>query len=94
MQSRLDDDISDSESSFYNALDHLRQLNLSPAFLGFANKARGLSASVPLLVHHSHEIVELWIEAAKEADDNGLTALFECVCFYATTIVALDLFFQ
>jgi len=80
-QSKLDEAISDSESYFHNALDHWRQLNLSPAFLGFANKVQGLSASVPLLVHHSHEIAELWVEAAKEADDNALRALFEFVSF-------------
>lgn len=34
---------------------------------------------MPLLLHHSSEIVALWIEAAEKADDDALRALFEYV---------------
>ncbi|KIJ57999.1 hypothetical protein HYDPIDRAFT_44676 [Hydnomerulius pinastri MD-312] len=47
--SKLDHGIADNESHFYVSLQQWRQLNLSPAFVQFANKADLLSASIPLL---------------------------------------------
>ncbi|KAF8589508.1 hypothetical protein K439DRAFT_362878 [Ramaria rubella] len=76
-QSRLDNDIADSESHFNLALDHWRQLNLSSAFLRFSTQAHNLSASVPLLLHHFEEIVDLWINVTKQADDDTLRALLD-----------------
>ncbi|KAF8514623.1 armadillo-type protein [Gautieria morchelliformis] len=75
--SRLDDDIPDSESHFNRALNQWRQLNLSPAFLHFAAQVHGLSVTVPLLLHHCDEIVDLWIDATKQADDDALRALLD-----------------
>ncbi|KAF8525998.1 hypothetical protein BU17DRAFT_83502 [Hysterangium stoloniferum] len=77
LQSRLDDDIPDSDSHFQHALNHWQQLNLSPAFLHFSAKVQPLSASVPLLLHHSEQIVNLWIETVKDANDDALKALFD-----------------
>jgi U3 small nucleolar RNA-associated protein 20 len=39
-----------TSSHFYASLTHWRQLNLSPAFLSFAGKAEGLSASMGMLL--------------------------------------------
>jgi U3 small nucleolar RNA-associated protein 20 len=67
----------DNDSHFHGALDHWRQLNLSPAFILFANQADLLSASMPLLLHHWHEIIDLWFGALEAADDEALRALLE-----------------
>ncbi|THG95629.1 hypothetical protein EW026_g6070 [Hermanssonia centrifuga] len=74
-QTQIDQDIGDNDSHFRQALDQWRELNLSPAFLQFANKADSLSASMPLLVHHWRDIIELWIQAIDNADDEALKAL-------------------
>ena len=71
--------IKDDESHFHEAIDDWRQLNLSPAFLRFANKADLLSLSMPLLLHNWREIVELWLSALEDADDEALKALLESV---------------
>ncbi|KAK0476052.1 armadillo-type protein [Armillaria novae-zelandiae] len=76
-QSKRDYDFEDSESHFRDALSHWRQLNLSPSFITFANKASSLSASLPLLLHNWHEVVELWISALKSSDDEGFKALLD-----------------
>ena len=69
----------DNDSHFHQAIDHWRQLNLAPSFIQFSNKADGLSASMPLLLHHYGQIVELWITALDAGDDEALKALLECV---------------
>ncbi|EPQ55347.1 hypothetical protein GLOTRDRAFT_42472 [Gloeophyllum trabeum ATCC 11539] len=74
-QAKFDNEIPDGSSHFHEALDHWRQLNLSPAFLVFANKADGLSASMPLLLHHWKDILNLWATAVEESDYEGLIAL-------------------
>ncbi|KAG7447295.1 uncharacterized protein BT62DRAFT_948312 [Guyanagaster necrorhizus] len=76
-QSKKDHDFEDSESHFRDALSHWRQLNLSPSFIGFANKASSLSASLPLLLHNWREVVGLWISALKSSDDEGFKALLD-----------------
>ncbi|PBK92675.1 hypothetical protein ARMGADRAFT_967204 [Armillaria gallica] len=76
-QSKKDHDFEDSESHFRDALSHWRQLNLSPSFITFANKASSLSASLPLLLHNWREVVELWISALKSSDDEGFKALLD-----------------
>ncbi|KAK0200950.1 hypothetical protein DFS33DRAFT_1090914 [Desarmillaria ectypa] len=76
-QSKKDHDFEDSESHFRDALSHWRQLNLSPSFIAFANKASSLSASLPLLLHNWREVVELWISALKNSDDEGFKALLD-----------------
>jgi hypothetical protein len=67
----------DHESYFYEGLNHWRELNLSLAFTTFARKADGLSASMPLLLHHWNDIVDLWITAVKSADDEATSPLLE-----------------
>ncbi|KAH9485782.1 U3 small nucleolar RNA-associated protein 20 [Psilocybe cubensis] len=67
----------DNDSHFHEALDHWRQLNLSPSFIQFAKSADGLSASMPLLLHNWRDIYALWLEAFKSADDEGLRALLD-----------------
>lgn len=67
----------DNESHFHEALDDWRQLNLSPAFLRFANQTDSLSASMPLLLHNWREITEFWLTALDAADDEALRALLE-----------------
>ncbi|KAG2115669.1 armadillo-type protein [Suillus cothurnatus] len=57
---KFDHDISDNESHFYLALQQWRQLNLSPAFVQFANKVDSLSISMPILLHNWKEIIALW----------------------------------
>ncbi|KIJ63496.1 hypothetical protein HYDPIDRAFT_133895 [Hydnomerulius pinastri MD-312] len=75
--SKFDHDIADNESHFYVSLQQWRQLNLSPAFVQFANKADPLSVSMPLLLHNWREIVELWETAVDAADDEALRALLD-----------------
>ena len=67
----------DNESHFYVSLQQWRQLNLSPSFIQFANKADPLSLSMPLLLHNWRGIVELWLSAVDAADDEALRALLE-----------------
>jgi U3 small nucleolar RNA-associated protein 20 len=55
------------------------QLNLSASFLSFARQVYPLSQSLPQLVHHSQEIVELWLKCTENAEDEALRALFEYV---------------
>jgi hypothetical protein len=69
--------VKDTESHFYGALDHWKQLNLSPNFIRFAQKANPLSRSLPLLLHNWKAITDLWIEALESSDDEGLLALLE-----------------
>ncbi|KAF9479084.1 hypothetical protein BDN70DRAFT_879151 [Pholiota conissans] len=76
-QSHLDHEVGENDSHFHEALDHWRQLNLAPSFIQFANKADGLSASMPLLLHNWRDIHALWEEAYKAADDEGLRALLD-----------------
>ena len=71
--------LQDNDSHFHEALDHWRQLNLSPSFISFANKADSLSASMPLLLHNWKDIYALWLEAFESADDEGFRVLLECV---------------
>ena len=71
--------LQDNDSHFHEALDHWRQLNLSPSFILFAHKADLLSASMPLLLHNWKDIYALWIEAFESADDEGFRVLLECV---------------
>ncbi|OAX32581.1 hypothetical protein K503DRAFT_870071, partial [Rhizopogon vinicolor AM-OR11-026] len=74
---KFDHDISDNESHFYLALQQWRQLNLSPAFVQFANKVHSLSISMPLLLHNWKEIIDLWKETLDTADDEALKALLD-----------------
>lgn len=69
----------DTDSHFREALLHWQELNLAPAFLKFARDADPLSASMPLLLHNWKEVVELWLGALEESDDEGLRAILECV---------------
>ncbi|KAJ6513279.1 hypothetical protein C8R45DRAFT_857772 [Mycena sanguinolenta] len=71
------DDLEDNESHFYTSLEHWRQLNLAPAFIKFAQRAGPLSASMPLLLHNWEEIMQLWIVALDESDDEGLPAVLD-----------------
>lgn len=69
----------DNESHFHEALLDWRELNLAPAFVRFANRVDGLSASMALLVHHWKEIIDIWLEAVDNGDDEALKPLLECV---------------
>ena len=69
----------DNQSYFHESLEHWRQLNLSPAFIKFANQVHGLSASITLLLHHWRDIVGFWNSAMNVADDEAMKALLECV---------------
>lgn len=69
----------DNDSHFHEALSHWKQLNLAPSFLEFARKTDGLSASMPLLLHNWRQIYDLWSDAFKSADDEGLRPLLEYV---------------
>lgn len=66
-----------NESHFYVSLQQWRQLNLSPSFIQFANRADPLSLSMPLLLHNWRDIVVLWMTAVDAADDEALRALLE-----------------
>lgn len=74
--------LQDNDSHFHEALDHWRQLNLSPSFILFAHKADSLSASMPLLLHNWKDVYALWLEAFESADDEGFRVLLECVNFF------------
>ncbi|KZT04836.1 uncharacterized protein LAESUDRAFT_682314 [Laetiporus sulphureus 93-53] len=76
-QSKFDDVIADNDSHFHEALDHWRELNLSPAFVKFARHADPLSASMPLLLHNCEAVIDLWLEALDGADDEALKALLD-----------------
>lgn len=78
-RSALDDDIADTECHFKLALDYWRQLDLTPVFNNFADRAYPLSTSVALLLHHSKDIVAFWLEAIAQASGDTLRTLFECV---------------
>ncbi|KAF7374911.1 DRIM domain-containing protein [Mycena sanguinolenta] len=71
------DDLEDHESHFYASLEHWQQLNLAPAFIKFVQKAGPLSASMPLLLHNWAEIMQLWIVALDDSDDEGLPAVLD-----------------
>ncbi|CCM06042.1 uncharacterized protein FIBRA_08288 [Fibroporia radiculosa] len=77
IQSKFEQDIPDTDSHFHEALQHWRELNLSPAFVAYANDVNGLSASMPLLLYHWHTVVELWLAALEKADDEALKALLD-----------------
>ncbi|KAG1882502.1 armadillo-type protein [Suillus subluteus] len=74
---KFDHDISDNESHFYLALQQWRQLNLSPAFIQFANKVDSLSISMPILLHNWKEIITLWNGALDASDNEALIALLD-----------------
>ncbi|KAJ7158771.1 armadillo-type protein [Mycena filopes] len=76
-QTLLDNDLEDHESHFYTSLEHWKQLNLSPGFIKFAQRAGPLSASMPLLLHNWQEIMQLWVVALDESDDEGLLAVLD-----------------
>lgn len=78
-QKAYDEDIGDNASHFHEALDHWRQLNLSPGFIQFANQVDPMSMSMPLLLHNWRDIIGLWVTAMEGSDDEGLKALLECV---------------
>ena len=62
---------------FFEAIEHWKQLNLSPTFVQFATDVLSMSASMPLLVHHWSDIIQLWLRALDNADDEALVALLE-----------------
>ncbi|KAG2158692.1 armadillo-type protein [Suillus bovinus] len=74
---KFDHDISDNESHFYLALQQWRQLNLSPAFVRFANKVDSLSISMPILLHNWKDIIDLWKGALDASDNEALIALLD-----------------
>ncbi|KAK7469217.1 U3 snoRNP protein [Stygiomarasmius scandens] len=76
-QSKLDQELEDTQSHFYESLNHLQQLNLSPSFIKFAKQAGPLSASLPLLLYNWKEVVELWLSAQAASDDEGFKAILE-----------------
>ncbi|KAI0782968.1 armadillo-type protein [Abortiporus biennis] len=76
-QKAFNDDIEENSSHFHEALEHWRELNLSPAFIQFASKADALSASLPLLLHNWQQIIELWMGAISAADDEALKAVLD-----------------
>ncbi|KAJ7773254.1 hypothetical protein B0H16DRAFT_1304430, partial [Mycena metata] len=76
-QTPLDNDLEDHESHFYTSLEHWKQLNLSPGFIKFSQRAGPLSASMPLLLHNWQDIMQLWVEALDESDDEGLLAVLD-----------------
>lgn len=69
--------LQDNQSHFYVSLQQWRQLNLSPAFIQFVNKADPLSVSMPLLLYNWREIIDLWQALVVSADDEALRALLE-----------------
>ncbi|KAK7030946.1 U3 snoRNP protein [Paramarasmius palmivorus] len=74
---KLDRELEDTQSHFYEALIHWQQLNLSPSYVKFTQKAGPISASLPLLLHNWKEIVGLWVEALGSSNDEGLKALLD-----------------
>ncbi|KAI0070349.1 hypothetical protein K474DRAFT_1670178 [Panus rudis PR-1116 ss-1] len=73
----VEEDLADNSSHFREALDNWRELNLTHAFITFANKVEGLSASMPLLLLHHQDIIRLWLESVSVADDEGLKPLLD-----------------
>ncbi|KAG7091487.1 hypothetical protein E1B28_010518 [Marasmius oreades] len=78
-QSKLDQELEDNQSHFYEALVHWQQLNLSPSYITFSRKAAPISASLPLLLHNWTDVVDLWLEALGSSDDEGLKALLDLI---------------
>ncbi|KAF9258369.1 hypothetical protein L218DRAFT_1080452 [Marasmius fiardii PR-910] len=78
-QSKVDQELDDSQSHFHESLIHWQQLNLSPSYLTFAKKAAPISASLPLLLHNWKDVVELWLEALSSSNDEGLKALLDLI---------------
>ncbi|CAE6338688.1 unnamed protein product [Rhizoctonia solani] len=69
--------IEDNQSHFQVSLEQWRQLNLSPKFISFANKADSLSGSMAILLHHWEELASLWVETVHASDDEGLKPMIE-----------------
>ncbi|CAE6388887.1 unnamed protein product [Rhizoctonia solani] len=69
--------IEDNQSHFQVSLEQWRQLNLSPKFISFANRADSLSGSMAMLLHHWEEIVSLWSGTVSTSDDEGLKPMIE-----------------
>ncbi|KAJ7650292.1 armadillo-type protein [Roridomyces roridus] len=76
-QTPLDNDLQDHESHFYTSLEHWQQLNLAPSFIKFAHRVGPLSGSMPLLLHNWQEIIQLWVAALDDSDDEGLLAVLD-----------------
>ncbi|KIK59621.1 hypothetical protein GYMLUDRAFT_673813 [Collybiopsis luxurians FD-317 M1] len=75
--SKVDEELEDTQSHFYEALLHWQQLNLSPSFIKFSQKSASLSSTLPLLLHNWRQVVDLWLEAQTASDDEGLKALLD-----------------
>ncbi|KAF8608156.1 hypothetical protein BDV93DRAFT_486731 [Ceratobasidium sp. AG-I] len=69
--------VEDTQSHFQVSLDQWRQLNLSPTFVAFANRAEPLSGSLAMLLHHWEEIVQIWVDAVASSDEEGSKPLIE-----------------
>ncbi|TCD65551.1 U3 snoRNP protein [Steccherinum ochraceum] len=74
-QNAFNQEISDNSSHFAEAIDQWRELNLTPAFIKFADSAAELSGSMALLLHNWERVVEKWLLAVESADDEALKAL-------------------
>lgn len=66
--------IQDNTSHFHTHLEQIRQLNLAPSFVKYADQVYSISESLPLLLHNWKHITESWIfasQAAGETKDDG-----------------------
>ncbi|KIY44003.1 hypothetical protein FISHEDRAFT_52592 [Fistulina hepatica ATCC 64428] len=64
-------------SQFRTALDGWSQLNLSPSFIQFSKAATPLCQSLPLLILNWHEVVDLWLDAISDTDEEGTKVLLD-----------------
>ncbi|KLO12558.1 hypothetical protein SCHPADRAFT_853762 [Schizopora paradoxa] len=72
------EELSEEDGSLFHArLSHWTQLNLSPTFLAFSKNVFPLAQSLPLLVHHWKEVLEIWLGHIETADDEARKALFD-----------------
>jgi hypothetical protein len=82
--------LQENQSSFNEALNHWRELNLTTTFINFAGQTNGISRSMALLLHHWKEVVDFWLAAMSKADDESFRPLLKCATeFFPSLILQL-----
>ena len=78
-----EDDVSASNSYFKTALDNWVELNLSEDFTDFSKRLLPLSDSLPQIIHHQDQIVDLLVEYVEKEQTAALEPLLDLVSHFA-----------
>jgi U3 small nucleolar RNA-associated protein 20 len=79
----LEDDLSATDSYFKTSLDEWRELNLSDNFTTFAQNVQPLCDTLPQLLHHEDEIMDLMVEYIEKRDANSLEPILSLLAHFA-----------